>query len=103
TIPIWDNTSSTVFPLPNKLPARQLRLCTLVDVTIKSPTPHNPKNVNGFAPIEVPSRVISAKPRVINAALALSQKPKPSDNPEPNAIIFIKAPPNSTPTTSALV
>ena len=74
---MFSKTSSNLWPFPNKLPARQFREWTLVQVTIKSPTPLKPINVNGFAPIATPKRLISAKPRVIIAALALSPKPKP--------------------------
>lgn len=45
---------------------------TLVQVTIKSPSPASPEKVSGLAPIFVASLVISASPLVINAAFALS-------------------------------
>ena len=57
-------------------------------VTIKSPIPPKPKNVSGSAPNFSPSRLISAKPLVINAALALSPKPMPEITPLATAIIF---------------
>src|SRR5699024_5611985 len=72
-------------------------------VTIKSPIPDNPIKDNCFAPKLTPNLVISANPRVISAALALSPKFKPSEIPAPNAIIFFNAPPSSTPITSSLV
>ena len=57
----------------------------------------------GLAPPATPRRVISAMPRVINAALALSPKPRPSQMPDPMAMMFLSAPPNSTPAMSSLV
>ncbi len=49
-----------------------------------------------------PSRMTSARLRVIRLARVLSPKPRPSDMPTAMAMGFLAAPQNSTPTTSAL-
>ena len=59
-------------------------------------------NVSGRPPSRSPRRVISASPRVISAARALSPKPSPSEMPAAIAITFLTAPPTSTPITSSL-
>ena len=41
--------------------------------------PASPANVRGFAPIATPRRVISARPRVVIAAFALSPEPERVD------------------------
>ena len=84
------------------MPALRFREWTLVQVTIKSPTPDRPLKVSGRAPQATPSRAISVRPRVIKAALVLSPKPKPSAIPTAKAMTFFKAPPSSTPMTSSL-
>ena len=48
-----------------------------------------------------PSRTISARPRVISAARALSPNPRPSTIPQAIAKTFFTAPPISAPTTSS--
>ena len=48
-----------------------------------------------------PRRVISARPRVISAARALSPKPMPSEMPAAIPITFLAAPHSCTPRTSA--
>ena len=53
-------------------PARKLRLCTLVQVTIRSPMPARPAMVPALPPQTGARRLISAAPRVISAARALS-------------------------------
>ena len=53
-------------------------------------------------PSATASRVISARPRVISAASALWPRPRPSTTPAAIAMMFFRAPPISTPTTSAL-
>ena len=59
--------------------------------------------MTGFAPSATPSRVISARPRVISAAREFSPDSRPSAMPTAIAITFLSAPPSSTPTTSAVV
>ena len=54
------------------------------------------------APSATPNRAISAKPRVISAARALSPNVKPSHKPVAIASTFFTAPPTSTPTQSSL-
>ena len=61
-----------------------------------------PANVNGFAPVASPSRIISASPRVISPALPLSPHPRSSTAPAAIATMFLSAPHNSTPTMSSL-
>ena len=56
---------------------RRLRLCGLLHVAIRSPFPARPRNVNGVPPTATPSRVSSARPRVM-AALVFQPKPRPS-------------------------
>ena len=77
--------------------------CTLgvwsipVHVSTKSPMPARPPMVMGWAPLATANRVISTRPRVIRAALALFPKPRPSDMPQAMASTFLRAPPISTP------
>ena len=59
-------------------------------------------NVSGRAPRARPRRVISAKPRVINAARAFRPSASPSHRPVAIASTFFTAPPTSTPTMSSL-
>ena len=68
---------------------------------MRSPIPLSPAKVSCFAPRLIPSLAISAIPLVIMAALALSPYPRPSDIPAPIAIIFLSAPPSSTPIISS--
>ena len=65
-----------------------------------SPIPARPANVSGLAPAAIPSRVISARPRVISPALPLSPKPSPSAAPAAIATMFFSAPHSSTPSRS---
>jgi hypothetical protein len=51
--------------------------------------------------MRVPSRVTSARPRVISAARAFRPNPSPSQMPVAMAITFLTAPPISTPITSS--
>ena len=97
------NVAERDFPFPNNIPARLFLECILVQVTIKSPIPESPANVSAFPPIAIPNLDISVIPLVISAALVLSPKPRPSDIPAANAIIFFNAAPISTPITSLLV
>ena len=64
--------SSAVLPRPSSMPACRLRLCMLVQVTIRSPMPERPENVSARQPMAAPRRASSALPRVMGAALALS-------------------------------
>ena len=74
-----------------------------VHVSTRSPRPLRPAKVAGVAPRATPRRVISASPRVTNAARASSPRPSPSPSPVASAIAFFMAPPISTPATSRLV
>ncbi|CKU63330.1 Uncharacterised protein [Mycobacterium tuberculosis] len=69
----------------------------------RSPTPARPANVAPLAPSAVPSRMISARPRVMIAAAVFSPSPMPTAIPHASAMMFLHAPPISVPTTSALV
>ena len=51
--------------MPMRIPARLLRLCILVAVTMRSPMPASPPNVYSAQPIFSPRRLISAMPRVM--------------------------------------
>ena len=64
--------------------------------------PARPKNVSGSAPAASPSRAISASPRVISAAFALSPTSRPSHAPAASAITFFAAAHSSTPIRSSL-
>ena len=57
-------------------------------------------NVSWSAPSATPSRIISARPRVISATRVLAPKPRPSEMPAPMASTFLVAPPTSTPIMS---
>ena len=70
---------------------------------MRSPMPLSPAKVRASAPMATPNRAISAKPRVISAAFALSPNPMPSPMPAAIAITFFSDPPSSTPTISGLV
>ncbi|CAB4809688.1 unannotated protein [freshwater metagenome] len=70
---------------------------------MRSPMPARPANVIGFPPSATPSRVISARPRVISVARVLSPKPIPSVIPDAIAITFFTTPATSQPTMSGLV
>jgi hypothetical protein len=65
--------------------------------------PASPANVVGLAPSAVPSRDISARPRVMSAARELKPSPSPSTMPVATAMTFLSAPPSSTPVTSSCV
>ncbi len=74
-----------------------------VHVATRSPTPASPAMVAGLAPNAIPSRMISARPRVMIAAAVFSPSPTPAAIPQANAMTFLHAPPTSAPMTSALV
>ncbi len=57
----------------------------------------------GLAPNAIPSRMISARPRVMMAAAVFSPSPTPAAIPHASAMTFLQAPPTSAPITSALV
>ena len=63
--------------------------------------PASPAKVIGLAPMARPSRVISARPRVISAARGLLPSPSPSRIPAAMATTFFSAPHSSTPTRSS--
>ena len=58
-------------------------------------------NVSLSAPSASPSRIISARPRVMSAMRVLAPKPRPSEMPAPIASTFFVAPPTSTPIMSS--
>src|SRR5881394_1319591 len=62
---------SNVCPCPSATPRLRLRDSAPVAVRIRSPMPASPANVMASAPSATPSRVISARPRVITAARVL--------------------------------
>src|SRR5919106_573414 len=95
--------SSGDLPRPSSSPSVRLRDSAPVAVRIRSPIPASPANVRGSAPMRTPSRVISARPRVMSAARGLCPSPSPSTMPAATAITFLSAPPSSTPTTSVCV
>lgn len=64
-----------------RMPQRLLRLCMDVAVTMRSPMPASPPNVYSAQPIFSPRRLISAMPRVMRAARALSPLPSPLEMP----------------------
>ena len=68
-----------------------------VQVRTKSPMPARPPMVMGCAPLATARRVISTRPRVMRAALALLPNPRPSEMPQAMASTFFNAPPISTP------
>src|SRR5664279_3246015 len=98
--PISAAASSGVRPWAISSPARRFRPWRLQHVTIRSPMPASPENVSGRAPNASPRRAISARPRVISAALELSPRSSPSTPPAASAITFFAAAQSSTPTTS---
>ncbi len=55
-----------------------------------------------LAPLATPKRVISARARVINAALAFWPLPRPSEMPQAMPTTFFSAPPICTPAMSSL-
>ena len=86
-----------------RIPARRFLLCMLAQVTIRSPIPESPAYVWYFPPMATPSLAISAIPRVMRAAFALSPYPRPSAIPAARATTFFNAAPVSIPSTSGLV
>ena len=103
TLVIEARISSSVRPLESCTPNWWLRLSGLAHVAMRSPMPASPDRVSGLAPAATLRRAISARPRVMNPALALSPRLSPSHTPAPSAMMFLSDPPNSTPTTSSLV
>ncbi len=91
------------WPLASLIPTSRFREYSPVQVKTKSPAPARPPKVSVFPPRATPNLVISAKPRVIRAALALLPKPIPSEIPDAIAITFFNAPPTDTPTISWLI
>ncbi len=94
--------SVQVRPLASSSPSRWLRDSRDPHVAIRSPIPASPANVSGLAPAAIPSRIISASPRVSSPALPLSPKPSPSAAPAAMATTFLSAPASSTPRMSSL-
>lgn len=72
-------------------------------VATRSPIPDSPARVAGWAPMATASRVVSARPRVMSIAVALSPRPMPEAIPTARAMTFFTAPPSSQPVTSVLV
>ena len=95
--------SASFRPLPNSTPTERLRLSAPVQVSTRSPIPARPARVSRCPPRAVASRVISARPRVIRAAMVFEPSPSPSHAPAAIAMTFFTAPPSSTPVTSTLV
>jgi hypothetical protein len=95
--------SATERPLPSSSPKVRLRDSGEEQVATRSPSPARPENVYGSAPMTNPNRVVSAKPRVITEAVALSPSPMPTPMPTARAITFLVAPLSSVPITSVLV
>src|SRR5881394_4012001 len=99
----WNNTLATSRAMGSSIPCRSPSATAVRAVFTPSTTaalPASPANVIGCAPRATPRRVISASPRVINAARVLNPRPRPSRIPAANAITFLSAPASSTPTTS---
>ena len=63
-------------PARTRHPTRRFRLCSLVHVATRSPTPASPAKVSGSPPSATPSRVISASPRVMSAARRVVAEPE---------------------------
>ncbi len=103
TIRMEERTSSRVRPFPSSTPTVRFRLRSPVHVRIRSPIPDSPASVRSPAPRASASRVSSARPRVMRAAMVLWPKPSPATIPAASAITFFSAPPSSTPVTSWLV
>src|SRR5437773_1107750 len=102
TWPRLATTSLSERPRASSRPTRRLRDRSPVAVRMRSPAPARPMNVSGCPPSAVPSRAISARPRVISAARAFSPSPRPSEMPAAIAITFFTAPPIPTPMRSEL-
>ena len=64
--------------------------------------PARPANVSARAPAASPSLAISARPRAMRDAFALSPSDRPSTPPAASAITFFAAAHSSTPTRSGL-
>src|SRR5258707_4336903 len=97
------SADSMVPPRPSRSPNVRLRERGDVHVATRSPTPASPAMVAGLAPNAIPSRMISARPRVMIAAAVFSPNPTPAATPQATAMTFLHAPPTSAPMTSALV
>ena len=81
TMPREETMSSSDSPCPRRRPTCLLRERPPVQVRVRSPRPESPMNVSGAAPMAVPMRASSARPRVMRAARALEPKPSPSQTP----------------------
>ena len=68
--------SASFLPFASSIPTVRFRLRSPLQVSTKSPNPARPDKVFGGPPSAMASRVISARPRVINAAMALLPRPK---------------------------
>ena len=64
-------------PWPSFSPKVRLRDSGELQVATRSPSPASPANVVSSAPSTMPSRAVSASPRVISEARVLSPKPEP--------------------------
>jgi len=62
----------------------------------RSPRPASPARVSALPPQATTSRVISANPRVISAAMELCPRPRPALTQRQSRIVFFSAPPSST-------
>ena len=79
----------------------RLRDSSPVHVSTRSPIPERPAKVSGRRRAPTPTRMISASPRVMRAAIEFWAKPSPYDMPAAMAITFFSAPPISTECTSS--
>src|SRR6202000_944353 len=92
-----------VAPRPSFSPNERLRDRGDEHVATRSPTPARPASVAPLAPSAIPSRMISARPRVMIAAAVFSPRATPAALPHEIWITCLQAPPTSVPTTSLLV
>ena len=89
-------------PLPDTRAYAPVETAEAVE-PLPPPEPHEPHEPEPRGRRTVRQRVGAANPRVIMAAFALSPYPRPLLMPAPMAMMFLSAPPNSTPTTSSEV
>ena len=90
--------------LPSSIPTCRFRLRSPVQVRTRSPRARQAgKRCRLSDPAATASRVISASPRVIKAAIVLLPRPSPDTMPAPIAMTFFSAPASSTPVWSVFV
>ena len=103
TILIEPTISASFLPLANSMPTLRLRLKSAGAGQDQVAQTGQPGQSELRPPMATARRVISAKPRVISAAVALCPRPMPSNTPAPIATTFLIEPPISTPIVSWLV